>query len=59
MNAATTFARQALETVFIGKIGHDPAGDAVLSDLDKEAIHAQHMVYSKNTALVIQLYYWH
>ena len=47
MNAATTFARQGLETTFIGKIGHDPAGDAVLADLDKENINAEHMVYSK------------
>lgn len=47
MNAAVTFARQGLETIFIGKIGQDPAGQAVLADLDKENIHAQHMVYSK------------
>jgi sugar/nucleoside kinase (ribokinase family) len=47
MNAATTFARQGLETTFIGKIGHDPAGEAVLADLDRESINAKHMVYSK------------
>ena len=47
MNGATTFARQGLETIFLGKIGHDPAGDAVLTDLDTESIDAQYMVYSK------------
>lgn len=47
MNAATTFARQGHETIFIGKIGHDPAGEAVLADLDKESINAEHMAYSK------------
>lgn len=47
MNAATTFARQNLPTTFIGKIGHDPAGDAVLRTLDEEHINAEHMIYSK------------
>lgn len=47
MNAAVTFARQGLETTFIGKIADDPAGAAVLADLDKESINAQHMAYSK------------
>ncbi len=47
MNAATTFARQGLPTTFIGKIGHDPAAQAVLAALDAEHIDAEHMVYSK------------
>lgn len=47
MNAVTTFARQGHETIFMGKIGHDPAGEAVLADLDKESVHADHMAYSK------------
>ncbi len=47
MNAATTFARQGLLTTFIGKIGRDPAGDAVLQTLDEEHINAEHMIYSK------------
>lgn len=47
MNAAVTFARQGLEAAFIGKIADDPAGAAVLADLDKENINAQHMSYSK------------
>lgn len=47
MNGSVTFARQGLESIFVGKIGHDPAGDAVMIDLDKENVNAQHMVYSK------------
>lgn len=47
MNGSVTFARQGLESIFVGKIGHDPAGNAVLADLDKENVNAQHMVYSK------------
>ncbi len=47
MNGATTFARQGLDTTFIGKVGRDPAGEAVLADLDKESIDSQYMSYSK------------
>lgn len=47
MNGATTFARQGLESIFIGQIGKDPAGQAVLADLDKESIDAQYMAFSK------------
>lgn len=46
-NAATTFARQGMEAIFIGQISNDPAGMAVMDDLDKESIDTQHMVYSK------------
>lgn len=47
MNASVTFARQGLETTFMGQIGHDPAGQAVLADLDKEGIDARHVAYSE------------
>jgi ribokinase len=47
MNGATTFARQGLESIFIGQIGNDPAGQAVLADLDKESVDAQYMAFSK------------
>lgn len=47
MNGSVTFARQGLESIFVGKIGHDPAGDAVLADLDRENINARHMAFSK------------
>lgn len=45
-NAAVTFARQGLETQFMGAIGHDPAGDAVLQDLDKEGVDTTHVSFS-------------
>lgn len=45
-NAATTFARQGLEAAFMGTIGHDPAGRAVLDDLDTEGVDTTHVSYS-------------
>lgn len=37
-NASVTFARQGLESEFVGLIGDDPAGVAVMNDLDKEGV---------------------
>lgn len=37
-NAATTFARYGHETIFIGSIGRDSSGEAVLQCLDQENI---------------------
>lgn len=37
-NAAVTFARQHLETKFIGSLGDDPAGHSILNALDAEHI---------------------
>ena len=45
-NASVTFARQGLEAIFMGTIGHDPAGTAVLEDLDKEGVDTSHVSYS-------------
>ena len=45
-NAAVTFARQGLHAMFMGAVGHDPAGQAVLEDLDKENVDATHLSYS-------------
>lgn len=45
-NAATTFARQGLHAMFMGTIGNDPAGQAVLTDLDNEDIDTTHLSYS-------------
>lgn len=45
-NAAVTFARQGLESVFMGTIGHDPAGQAVLDDLDNEGVDTRFVSYS-------------
>ncbi len=45
-NAAVTFTRNGLEAEFMGTIGHDPAGLAVLDDLDKEGVDTSHISYS-------------
>lgn len=45
-NGAVTFARQGLHAKFMGTIGHDPAGNAVLEDLDKESVDTTHISYS-------------
>lgn len=45
-NAAVTFARQGLHSAFMGTIGKDPAGQAVLHDLDKEDVDTQNVKYS-------------
>lgn len=45
-NAAVTFARQGLEAVFMGVIGHDPAGRAVLDVLDHEGVDTTHVKFS-------------
>ena len=46
-NAATTFARQGLHSIFMGTIGRDPAGEAVLADLNKERVNVAHVSYSE------------
>lgn len=46
-NAAVTFARQGLDAAFMGTIGHDPAGQAVLDDLDHEGVDTAHVSYSE------------
>ncbi len=46
-NAAVTFVRQGLHSSFMGTIGHDPAGQAVIDDLDKENVDTTHVSYSK------------
>lgn len=45
-NAAVTFARQGLHAEFLGQIGHDPAGQAVLDDLHKEGVDTNRVIYS-------------
>lgn len=46
-NAAVTFARQGLESEFMGMVGEDPAAAAVLADLDAEGVDTTHVVESK------------
>lgn len=45
-NASVTFARNGIDAVYMGVIGHDPAGVAVLDDLDKEGVDTSHIRYS-------------
>lgn len=45
-NAAVTFARQGIEAEFMGTIAHDPAGEAVLSDMDCEGVDTHFVSYS-------------
>ncbi|HCR55776.1 TPA: hypothetical protein DIV49_02280 [Candidatus Saccharibacteria bacterium] len=45
-NASVTFARQGLNALFMGTVGHDPAGEAVLHDLDREGVDTRHISYS-------------
>lgn len=45
-NAAVTFARQGLPSIFMGTVGHDPAGDAVLAHLDEEGVDTSFVRYS-------------
>lgn len=46
-NASVTFARQGLGAVFMGVIGHDVAGEAVLTELDRENVDSSYISYSK------------
>ncbi len=46
-NAAVTFARQGLHAQFMGTIGHDPAAQAVLDDLDNEGVDTSKVSYSE------------
>lgn len=45
-NAATTFARQGYDVSFMGVIGRDPAGQAIIDDLDRENIRTDLLKYS-------------
>lgn len=37
-NGAVTFARQGLEVQFMGTVAHDPAGNAIIEELDREGV---------------------
>ena len=46
-NAAVTFARQGFDVQFMGTIAHDPAGNAVLEDLDNEGVDTSLISFSE------------
>lgn len=43
MNAATTFVRQGLHSQFMGTLGTEPAGEAVLKVFDQEGIDTRYL----------------
>lgn len=45
-NAAVTFARQGLDVLFMGTIAKDPAGNAVLDELDKEGVDSSRVIFT-------------
>lgn len=47
-NASVTFARQGLDSSFIGKLGNDIAAHGVLEELDKENVHTEGVIYHEN-----------
>ena len=48
-NAAVTFARQGLHSLYMGHIGNDVAGQAVLDDLHKEGVDTSLVKTQKDT----------
>ncbi len=44
-NAAVTFARQGLNTGYVGKIGHDPAGTEIMRVLKRENVATDKVIY--------------
>ena len=44
-NSAVTLARSGHEVIYIGNIGHDPAGEAVLKMLDEEGIDTSYVCF--------------
>ena len=49
-NAAVTFARQGFKSAFMGKLGHDPAGKAVLNDLHEDGVDSSLVAYHPDIA---------
>lgn len=48
-NAATTFARYGHQSIFLGNIGKDSAGEALQALFDQEGIDSSFVNHSKNT----------
>ena len=47
-NAAVTFARQGLHAMYMGKVGHDVAGKAIIDDLHKDGVDTSLVGYSED-----------
>ncbi len=48
-NAATTFARNGHESIFMGCISNDPAGTAIINSFDDEGIDSSYVTYTDRT----------
>lgn len=46
-NAAVTFVRQGIEASFIGRIGRDTAGSAVIQELDNDYVDTSKVIYDQ------------
>ncbi len=46
-NAATTFARNGHESIFMGCIANDPAGTAIINSFDDEGIDSSYVTYTE------------
>lgn len=46
-NAAVTFVRQGIEASFIGRIGCDTAGSAVIAELDSDHVDTSRVIYDE------------
>lgn len=46
-NAAVTFARQGIESHFIGRVGHDAAAQSVVAELDHDHVNTSQMIYDE------------
>ena len=57
INSAISFARHGHEAIFMGNIGHDPAGEAILRVLDREGIDSSfiNFISGKTTGTSIVL----
>lgn len=47
-NAAVTFARQGLDSSFIGKLSRDLPAQGIIADLDRENIDSRYVVYDSS-----------
>lgn len=46
LNSAVTFSRHGHETIFIGNVGKDPAGEAIMRALDREEIDSSYVNFA-------------
>lgn len=46
-NSAVTFAKSGHEVIYLGNLGHDPAGEAILALLDREGIDTSFISYPR------------